>query len=137
MVSFGAGGIVCLYRIIDYLVTMKNVFRQKSFAFAVRIVRLYKFLCEEKKEFVLSKQLLRAGTSIAANHREAEQGESKSDFIHKMAIVQKECNESIYWLELLYAAEYITEIQFNNIIKDAIELMKMSTTILNTSKRNR
>ena len=77
MVSFGAGGIVCLYRIIDYLVTMKNVFRQKSFAFAVRIVRLYKFLCEEKKEFVLSKQLLRAGTSIAANHREAEQGESK------------------------------------------------------------
>ncbi len=116
---------------------MKSIFRQKSFVFAVRVVNLYKFLCDEKKEFVLSKQLLRAGTSIAANHREAEHGESKADFIHKMAVVQKECNETIYWLELLFATEYLNENQYNNINNDAVELMKMCTSIINSAKRNK
>jgi four helix bundle protein len=79
----------------------ENVLLIKSFAFAVRIVRLYQFLCDNKKEFVLSKQLLRSGTSVGAMAREAEHSESKADFIHKLSISQKEINESIYWLELL------------------------------------
>ena len=81
---------------------MGNVVKEKSFAFAVRIVILYKHLCAEKKEFVLSKQLLRSGTAIGALVREAEQAESKADFVHKMAIALKEANETEYWLELLH-----------------------------------
>ena len=84
----------------------KNVIKAKSFDFALRIVKLYQFLCN-KKEFVLSKQLLRSGTSVGALVREAEQAESKADFIHKMAIALKEANETQYWLELLYKSDYI------------------------------
>ena len=87
----------------------KNILRDKSFAFAVRIAKLYRYLVENKKEFVLSKQLLRSGTSIGANIREAYNAESKKDFIHKLAIAQKECDESLYWLELLSAIECISE----------------------------
>lgn len=76
----------------------ENVIKNKSFEFAIRIVKLYQFLCNDKKEFVLSKQLLRSGTSIGAMVREAEHSESKADFIHKLAIAQKEINETIYWL---------------------------------------
>ena len=79
----------------------ENVIKNKSFAFAIRIVKLYQFLCETKKEFVLSKQLLRCGTAVGALIREAEHAESKTDFKHKMSIAQKEINETIYWLELL------------------------------------
>ena len=79
----------------------ENIVKVKSFSFAVRIVKLYRHLCEAKKEFVLSKQLLRSGTSVGAMIRESEHSESKPDFIHKMAIAQKEINETIYWLELL------------------------------------
>nr|WP_315198459.1 four helix bundle protein [uncultured Flavobacterium sp.] len=80
----------------------ENVIKVKSFSFALRIVKLYQFLSSEKKEFVLSKQLLRSGTAIEALVREAEQAESKPDFIHKLAIAQKEANETDYWLELLF-----------------------------------
>jgi len=85
-----------------------NVVKNKSFAFAVRVVRLYQFLCEQKKEFVLSKQLLRSGTSVGAMIREAEHAETKNDFKHKMGIAQKEINETIYWLELLKETDYLT-----------------------------
>ncbi len=79
----------------------ENIVKSKSFGFAIKTVNLYKYLCNDKKEFVLSKQLLRSGTAVGALVREAEHAESRADFIHKMAIAQKECNESIYWIELL------------------------------------
>jgi four helix bundle protein len=81
--------------------TMGNIVKEKSFAIAVRVVNLYKYLCDTKKEFVLSKQLLRSGTAIGALVREAEQAESKADFVHKMAIALKEANETEYWIQLL------------------------------------
>lgn len=112
----------------------ENVIKTKSFAFAVRVVNVYKFLTSEKKEFVMSKQLLRSGTAVGALYREAEQGESKQDFIHKMGIAQKECNETIYWLELLQATEYLDDAQFNSVNSDAIELMKLITSIIKSAK---
>lgn len=110
--------------------------KDKSFGFAVRIVKLYKYLSSENNEFVMSKQLLRSGTAIGALYREAEHAESKADFIHKLAIAQKECNETIYWLELLKASDFLSENQFNDINNDAIELMKLLTSIIKTSKNN-
>jgi len=90
----------------------ENVVKDKSFGFAVRVVKLYQFLCEQKKEYVLSKQLLRSGTSVGAMIREAEHAETKNDFKHKMGIAQKEINETIYWLELLHKTDYLTTDQF-------------------------
>ena len=112
----------------------ENLLKDKSFRFAIRIVNLYKYLCEEKKEFVLSKQILRCGTSVGAMIREFEHAENKTDFIHKIAITQKECNESIYWLELLKETEYITNTEFESINPNAIELIKMITTSIKTAK---
>ncbi len=83
----------------------KNVLKKKSFEFAIKIVEMYKFLCESKREFVLSKQVLRSGTSIGANVREANHAQSGKDFIHKLSIAQKECDETLYWLELLYTTK--------------------------------
>ncbi|MBM2814311.1 MAG: hypothetical protein HW421_1073 [Ignavibacteria bacterium] len=114
----------------------QNIIKDKSFQFAIRIVNLYKYLSEQKKEFVLSKQMLRAGTSVGANIREGDNAESKSDFIHKLAIAQKECDETIFWLELLKATYYLTETEFDSIIKDALEIMKLLTTIIKTSKKS-
>lgn len=114
----------------------ENIVKNKSFGFAVRIVKLYQFLCEQKKEFVLSKQLLRSGTSVGAMIREAEHAESKSDFKHKMAIAQKEINETIYWLELLKETNYLTIEQFESISTDAIEIIKLITTIIKSTKAN-
>jgi four helix bundle protein len=111
-----------------------NILKEKSFKFSVRIVNLYKHLCEEKKEFVLSKQLLRSGTSVGAMVREAEHSESKSDFIHKMAIAQKEINETIYWLELMCETEFLSNKEFDSINDDAVELIKMLTSIIKTAK---
>ena len=88
-----------------------NVVKDKSLEFAVRIVNLYKFLVNEQKEFVMSKQILRSGTSIGANIREAEQAQSRADFINKLNIALKEANETEYWLELLIRTEYITREQ--------------------------
>jgi four helix bundle protein len=101
------------------------------------IVKLYQFLVNDKKEFVLSKQLLRSGTSIGANIREAEQAESKTDFIHKMSISLKEANESEYWIELLYRANYLDENQFIIITKELREILKLLTSIIKTSKNNK
>jgi four helix bundle protein len=113
-----------------------NVIKEKSFAFAVRVVKSYKFLSTEKKEFVMSKQLLRSGTAVGALYREAEQAESKADFIHKMAIAQKECNESMYWLELLSATGYLEKDVFESLYIDAIELIRLITSIIKSSKGN-
>lgn len=114
---------------------MGNVVKEKSFAFAVRIVTLYKHLCTEKKEFVLSKQLLRSGTAIGALVREAEQAESKADFVHKMAIALKEANETEYWLELLHETQYLEPVAFSSIHHNVVELLKLLTSIINSSKR--
>ena len=113
----------------------ENIVKDKSFAFAVRIVRLYQFLYGNK-EFVLSKQLLRSGTSVGAMVREAEHAETKKDFKHKMGLAQKEISEAIYWLELLKETEYLTFKQFENIHNDAIEIIKLITAILKTTKTN-
>ncbi|MGZ5243465.1 MAG: four helix bundle protein [Bacteroidia bacterium] len=96
----------------------ENPIKSKSFAFALRIIKLYQFLIGYKKEFVLSKQLLRSGTSIGALVREAEQAESKADFIHKMAVAQKEANESEYWIELLFQSNYIDQKMYSSISVD-------------------
>lgn len=113
-----------------------NLIKQKSFDFSIRIVRLYQYLTENKNEYILSKQLLRSGTSVGALIRESEHAESKSDFIHKLAIAQKEINEVIYWLELLNATDYLSENQFESIHNDAIEIIKLIITIIKTTKNN-
>ncbi len=114
----------------------QNIVKEKSFAFAVRIVKLYQHLSEKKKEFVLSKQILRSGTSVGAMVREAEHAETKNDFKHKMAIAQKEINETIYWLELLKETKYLTQTEFESINSNATELIKLITTIIKTTKNN-
>ena len=113
-----------------------NILKEKSFSFAIRIVKLYKYLANEEREFVLSKQLLRSGTSVGAMIREAEHAQTKKDFIHKLSIAQKEINESIYWLELLKATDYLVENQFQSVHNDAVEIIKIITSILKTSKLN-
>jgi four helix bundle protein len=113
-----------------------NTIKIKSFDFALRIVKLYQFLRTEKKEFVLSKQLLRSGTSIGALVRESEHAESKLDFIHKLAIAQKEANESDYWLELLFRAEYLNESQYESLNRDIVELKKIIASIIISTKNN-
>ena len=110
-----------------------NVIENKSFDFAVRIVNLHKHLSADKKEFVLSKQLLRSGTSIGANIAEAIRGQSKADFSAKMCIALKEANESYYWIRLLYKTEFLTEYEFNSIEKDVVELIKILSSICKTS----
>lgn len=112
----------------------ENVLKEKSLSFAIRIVNLYKFLSEKKKEFVLSKQILKSGTSVGAMIREAEFSESNLDFIHKLSIAQKEINETIYWLELLMATQYITKEQFESILSNAIEIIKLITSSIKTVK---
>ena len=108
----------------------------KSKRFAVRIVNLYRFLCEERKEYVLSKQVLRSGTSIGANLSESTAAISRKDFLSKIYIALKECSETLYWLELLRDTEYITEEMFHSMQSDCEELRKMlssSTKTLKTS----
>ena len=114
----------------------ENVIRKKSFYFAVRTINLYKLLSNERKEFILSKQLLRSGTSIGANVREAVNAESNADFVHKLAIAQKECDETCYWLELLHETEFINDSEFNSIYNDACELLKIIRSIILSSKNN-
>ena len=114
-----------------------NISVDKSFSFAVQIVNLYKFLVEERKEYVLSKQLLRSGTSIGANVSEAQRGQSKADFISKMSIALKEANETNYWLRLLYTTEYITKPQYDKAINDVNELISILIAICKTSNSNK
>ena len=112
-----------------------NVIREKSFMFAVRTINLYKILINDRKEFIISKQLLRSGTSIGANVREALNAESNADFVHKLAIAQKECDETCYWLELLHKTGFIYESEFNSIDYDASELLKIIRSIILSSKK--
>ncbi len=114
-----------------------NVIKIKSFNFALRIINLYKYLSEEKREYILSKQLLRSGTSIGANVREAEHAESKKDFIHKLSISLKEANETEYWLELLFRSSYISDNEFKSISKDISEILKLLISIIKTSKKHK
>ncbi len=114
-----------------------KVVQEKSFSFAVRVVNLYKYLTNEHKEYVLSKQLLRSGTAVGALIREAEHAESKADFIHKLAIALKEANETGYWLDLLNETGFLETQAYQSIKTDNIELLKLLTSIIKTSKANR
>ena len=113
-----------------------NIIVDKSKSFAVRAIRLFQYLQSEKKEVILSKQLIRSATSIGANVKEAIRGQSSKDFWSKLNIALKEASETEYWLELLFETEYITEKQFNSLHTDCIELIKILTSIINTSKNN-
>ena len=113
---------------------MENAVELKSFQFAVRIVKLCKHLQGTKKEYTLSKQLLRSGTSIGANIAEAQQAQSRPDFISKLSIALKEAVETSYWLRLLQATDYLTQMEFQSIFSDCTELEKLLTAIIKTTK---
>ncbi len=113
--------------------TEDNIIATKSKTFAIRCIKLYKHLVENKKEYVLSKQLLRSGTSIGANVKEAIRGQTKADFGAKMNIALKEASESEYWLELLYETKYITESEADSILIDCQELLRLLTSIVKTT----
>ncbi len=115
----------------------RSIVKEKSFLFAIRVVKLYKILCDERKDYVLGKQLMRCGSSIGANIREALNAESDADFIHKMSIAQKECDESLYWLELLQKTDYLTAMEYSSLNNDAEELLKMIRSIILTKKRKK
>ena len=112
-----------------------NIILDKSKAFAVRIIKFYQYLCDEKKEFVLSKQLLRSGTGIGANARESKNAQSKADFIHKLSISLKEADETAYWIELLIESGIVQENQVHDLYESNIELIKILTSIIRTSKK--
>ena len=112
----------------------KSILKDKSYAFAIRIVKLHQFLCDEKKEFVLSRHLIRSGTAIGALVREAEFGQSKPDFRSKMSIALKEANETEYWLNLLKDTGYLSEKMFSSIADDCIELIKLLIATVKTTK---
>ncbi len=110
--------------------------KDKSFLFAIRIIKLYKYLSETKHEFVLSKQILRSGTNPGAMVRESKNAESDNDFIHKLSIAQKETAETQYWLELLYKTDYLSETEYKSIQQDAEEIMKLIRSSILTKKKN-
>ena len=114
---------------------MENAIEEKSFKFAVRIVKLCKYLRSSKKEYTLSKQLLRSGTSVGANVAEAQQAQSKADFISKLNIALKEAVETNYWLRLLNATDYLTDTEKNSILTDCEELQKLLVSIIKSSKQ--
>ena len=116
------------------MIIMDNAVKEKSFRFAVRIVKLCKFLQEEKREYIMSKQLLRSGTSIGANTAESQQAQSRPDFISKLNIALKEAVETEYWIRLLYETEYLTKEQFTSIIGDCDELEKLLVSIVKATK---
>ena len=111
-----------------------NILKSKSFDFAVRIINLYKFLKKDHNEFILSQQIMRSGTSVGALIREAEHAESTKDFLHKLNIGLKEANEVLYWLDLLYATEYINKSMYESLFKDAEELLKLLIASVKTTK---
>ena len=125
--------IKCAIRNAQFVINMKeNVIVNKSKAFALRIIKLYKYLAEEKREYVLSKQILKSGTSIGANVKEAIRGQSKPDFYSKMNIALKETSETEYWLELLYESGYIDKHSFESIYSNCKEILKILTAITKT-----
>ena len=116
----------------------ESIIKDKTKSFALRIIKLYKYLTlvSDMKEYVMSKQVLRSGTSIGANVKEALRGQSKADFRAKMNIALKEASETEYWLELLHESDYITEEQFQSIIADNIEIIKILTSIVKNVDNN-
>lgn len=112
-----------------------NIISEKSFSFAVRVVRLCRFLQREKKEFVISDQLLRAGTSIGANVAEAQEAFSEKDFAAKLSIARKEAGECSYWLRLLFETDFLSETQFESIHADAVEIRKILSSIVLTLEK--
>ena len=114
----------------------ENIVLQKTKAFALRCIKLYKYMVDEKREFVISKQVLRSGTSIGANVKEALRGQSRADFASKMNIALKEASETEYWLELLTESEYLTESQGLYILADCQEIIKLLTSIVKTTYSN-
>ena len=113
----------------------ENIIVIKSYAFAVRCVNLYKYLCEVKNDYIIGRQLMRSGTSIGANVKEATRGVSKADFTAKMSISLKEASESEFWIELLRDTDYITTEQAESMLADCQELLKLLMTIVKTSKQ--
>ncbi len=113
---------------------MKGGIKDKSFAFAIRVIRLYKMLVSEKREYVLSKQVLKSGTAIGALVKEGEHAQSKADFLNKMNVALKEANETEYWLLLLKETDYISEKEFDSIHKDCDETIRMLVSIVKTTK---
>ena len=114
----------------------ESIVESKSFDFAVRIVKLYQYLCEEKNEYVLSKQLLRCGTSVGANVSEAERGQSKPDFYSKMAIALKEASETQFWIRLLHATEYLNDKEYSSLNSDINEIIAILVAIGNSKDKN-
>ena len=112
----------------------ESIIKDKSFLFAKRVIKLYQYLTDNKKEFVLSKQILRSVTAVGALVKEALNAESKADFIHKLAIAQKECDETIYWLELLTETGYLEKKEFESISIEASALLKMIRSAIITTK---
>ena len=111
-----------------------NLIKEKSHAFALEIVSCYKILTQKKKEYVMSKQMLKSGTAIGALYREAEHAESKADFIHKMSIAQKEANETLYWLDLLNISGFLDNDHYETLKNENISLRKIITSIILTTK---
>ena len=125
----------CKWQVANEGVKMENVAENKSFDFAVRIVKLCRYLNNDKKEFILAKQLLRSGTSVGANISEAQQGQSRADFTAKMNIALKEAAETKYWLRLLKATDYLTENEVQSILNECIEIEKILYNIVRTAKQ--
>jgi four helix bundle protein len=113
----------------------ENIIKDKSFSFAIKVVKLYQYLTETKKEYVLSKQVLRSGTSIGANVHESEHAQSKLDFIHKLSISLKEANETEYWFDLLFHSGYINHELFQELSNDIKEIIRILIAIINSSKK--
>jgi len=113
-----------------------DALKEKSFAFAIRIVKLNEYLTRTKNEYVMSKQILRSGTNPGAMVRESKNAESDNDYIHKLSVGQKEIGETMYWLELLHATDYISKENFQSMHNDATEIMKLLTAIIKTKKQN-
>jgi len=115
----------------------ENVLKDKSYNFAIRCVKLYKYLASEQKEFVLSKQVLRSRTSIGANIEEANSGQSKNDFIAKLSISLKEVKETHYWLRLLFDCDYLSKNMFDSLLADCNEIIALLTRIIKTARENK
>ena len=114
----------------------KSILKEKSYLFAIKMVKLSQYLQNEKKEYILSKQILRSGTSIGALIREGEFGQSRADFIHKMSIALKEANETEYWLSILKDTDYIAEELYKSNVSDVKELISMLVSSVKTAKKN-
>lgn len=123
------------YILDNWVILDNNVIYNKALDFSVRIVNLYKYLTMEKSEYVMSKQILRSGSSIGANISESISAESVVDFIHKLAIARKETDETLYWLQLLFRTDYLSEMEFDSLWQDCISLKKILTSIILSTKQ--